>query len=130
MADKKEDPLSNYYVIKFEKFIDLITEIESKHSILADMLHEEAAKVSPEEWDETPIPAITELYVTVHDIRSFLEDKINNATEEEVKLAQENNIKDVLVSKEELQRMNVLLLAEESLEASLEKEYKISLATH
>lgn len=130
MAAKKDNPLNNYYVIKFEKYIDLLTEIETKYNILSDLLHDEVLKTLPEFWDNTPIPAIADCFVTVKDIRSFLDDKVNNASEEEVKLTKEYNIKDVLLSKDDLKKMNILLIAEEELEARLEVEYKISLATH
>lgn len=130
MSNKKEDDLEGYYVIKFERYIDLLNEIEHKYTILSDFLHEQVIKNDPDHWDETAIPAIAECFVTVHDLRRFLDDKINNTPEEEAKLAQKYNIKDILLKKEELQRMNVLLLAEEELEASLEINYKISLSTH
>jgi len=130
MASKKDNPLSNYYTIKFERYIDLLNEIEAKYNILSDLLHDEILKTLPEFWDNTPIPALADCYVTVKDIRTFLDDKVNNASDEEIKLTKEYDIKDVLISKADLQRMNVLLMASEELEARLEIDYKISLATH
>lgn len=130
MAAKKKTGLEDYYVIKFEKYIDLLTEIERKYNIISEILHDEVLKTLPEFWDNTPIPAITQCFSTISDIRSFLDDKVNNATEEEVKLTKEHNIKDVLISKQDLQVMNVLLLAEQELTARLEVEHKISLVAH
>lgn len=129
-AKKKTSDLSNYYVVQFEKFIDLVTEVERKYYILCDLITAEVAKTNPAEWENTQLPALLECFVNVNDTRSFLSYKINNATDEEIKLAKENNIKDVLVTKEELQRMNVLLLAGEELEVSLFNDHKISLSTH
>ncbi len=130
MAAKKKTDLSDYYVIKFEKYIDLMSEIERKYNIVSDILHDEVLKTLPEFWDNTPIPAITQYFATVSDIRSFLDDKVNNASEQEVKITKENNIKDVLIHKQDLQVMNVLLLAEQELCARLEVEHKISLVAH
>lgn len=130
MAKKKDNDLSNYYVIKFEKYIDLLTDIEKKYHILADLLHEEILKTLPEFWDTTPVVCLATCFATVADIRSFLDEKVNNVSEQEVKLAQKNNIKDVLFTKQDLQVMNMLLLAEEELESRLLIEHKISLIAH
>jgi hypothetical protein len=130
MTVKKKTGLEDYYVIKFEKYIDLLTDIERKYNIISEILHDEVLKTLPEFWDNTPIPALAQCFATIVDIRSFLDDKINNTPEEEVKLAKENNIKDVLISKQDLQVMNVLLLAEQELSARLEVEHKIFLISH
>lgn len=127
---KKTSDLSNYYVVEFEKFIDLVTEIERKYYILCDLITIEVNKTNPAEWENTQLPALLECFVNVNDTRSFLSHKINNATDEEIKLAKENNIKDVLITKDELQRMNFLLLAGEELETGLYNDHKISLSAH
>lgn len=129
-AKKKTTDLSNYYVIQFEKYIDLVTEVERKYYILSELIKTEVDKTKTEEWENTQIPALLECFVNINDTRSFLSNKINNASDEEIKIAKENNIKDVLIKKDELQRMNVLLLAGEQLEVDLQNEYKISLSTH
>lgn len=124
------EELKGYYVIKFEKFIDLMNEIEHKYQISADLLHDKILATLPEFWDSTDIPSLIEFFATVNDIRKFLESKINNPSDEEVKLAAKYNIKDVLLKDVELAKMNTLLLAEEQLEADLEIDHKISITTH
>lgn len=128
-GDGNED-LKGYYVIKFEKFIDLMTEIEHKYQISADLLHNKIIATTPQYWDDTDIPALIEFLANVQDIRNFLENKINNPPDEEVKLAAKYDIKDVLLKDVELAKMNTLLLAEEQLEADLAIDYKISIVTH
>ncbi len=119
------DELKDYYVIKFEKYIELAEEIEHKYRIVADLLHDHILGTLPEFWDETPIPDIIEFFANLNDIRKFLDERINNTPEEVVKLGQKYNIKDVLLKGEELNRMNALLLAEEQLESDLEINHKI-----
>ena len=128
-GDEAED-LSGYFVIKFEKFLELMEEIEHKYQITADLLHDKILGTLPEFWEGTEIPDIIELFANINDIRKFLEDKINNASDEEIKLAAKYNIKDVLITSQELAKMNTLLMAEQELEADLELEHKIVITTH
>ena len=131
MSDQNEnEELKGYYVIKFEKFLDLMEDIEHKYQITADILHDRILGTLPEFWEGTDIPDIIEFFANINDIRKFLEDKINNATDEEIKLASKYDIKDVLIRSDELKRMNTLLLAEQELEAGLEINHKIVITTH
>jgi hypothetical protein len=132
MADNEQDDeeLKDYFVIKFEKFIELMEQIEHKYQITADLIHDKILATLPDFWDGTPIRDLMKFYTHVADARDFLENKVNNASGEEVKLAQKYNIKDILMRTEELARMNGLLLSVEELEAALEVEYKISVQTH
>jgi hypothetical protein len=108
----------------------MMEEIEHKYQILADIIHEEVLATLPDFWEGTPITDLMKTFVDVSELREFLEDKINNASEEEIKLTTKYNIKDVLIKNDELAHMNVFLLSIEELEARLEVEHKISLATH
>jgi hypothetical protein len=132
MSDQGDDAedLSGYFVIKFEKFLELMEEIEHKYQITADLLHDKILGTLPEFWEGTEIPDLIEFFANVNDIRKFLEDKINNTSDEEIKLAAKYNIKDVLVTSQELAKMNALLMAEQELEADLELEHKIVITTH
>ena len=131
MSDNnEEEELKGYYVIKFEKFLELMEEIEHKYQIAADLLHDKILGTLPEFWDDTEIPDLIEFFANVNDIRKFLEEKINNPTDEEVKLAAKFNIKEVLIRESELAKMNALLMAEEELEAGLQIDHKIIITTH
>lgn len=130
MADDSEEDLKGYYVIKFEKFLELMEEIEHKYQIAADLLHDKILGTLPEFWDDTEIPDLIEFFANVNDIRRFLEEKINNPSDEEVKLAAKHNIKEVLIKDSELAKMNTLLMAEEELEAGLQVDHKIVITTH
>lgn len=128
-GDGGED-LKDYYVIKFERFIDLMNEVENKYQITADLLYNKISVTLPKDWDDTDIPSLIEFFANLKDIRMFLEEKINNPPEEEIKLANKYNIKDVLLKNVELMKMNTLLLAEQELEAELAIDYKIYVVTH
>ncbi len=128
--DEGDEELKGYYVIKFEKFLELMEEIEHKYQITADLLHDKILGTLPEFWEGTEIPSLISFFANINDIRNFLEDKINNATDEEIKLSMKYNIKDVLLKAEELAVMNTLLLAEQELEADLELQHKIVVTTH
>lgn len=131
MSDQNEDnELKGYYIIKFEKFIDLMEEIEHKYQIIADILHDKILGTLPEFWDESDIPDIIEFFANLKNIRDFLENKINNASEKDIELTKKYDIKDVLVTSDDLKKMNVLLLAEQELEADLEINHKIVITTH
>ena len=131
MSDSnEEEDLKGYFVIKFEKFLELMEEIEHKYQITADLLHDKILGTLPEFWDDTEIPDLIEFFANVNDIRKFLEEKINNPPDEEVKLAAKYNIKEVLIRESELAKMNALLMAEEELEAGLQIDHKIIITTH
>ena len=131
MSDSnEEEDLKGYFVIKFEKFLELMEEIEHKYQITADLLHDKILGTLPEFWDDTEIPDLIEFFANVNDIRKFLEEKINNPPDEEVKLAAKYNIKEVLIRESELAKMNALLMAEEELEAGLQVDHKIIITTH
>ena len=131
MSDSnEEEDLKGYFVIKFEKFLELMEEIEHKYQITADLLHDKILGTLPEFWDDTEIPDLIEFFANVNDIRKFLEEKINNPPDEEVKLAAKYNIKEVLIRESELAKMNTLLMAEEELEAGLQVDHKIIITTH
>jgi len=131
MSDSnEEEELKGYFVIKFEKFLELMEEIEHKYQITADLLHDKILGTLPEFWDDTEIPDLIEFFANVNDIRKFLEEKINNPPDEEVKLAAKYNIKEVLIRESELAKMNTLLMAEEELEAGLQVDHKIIITTH
>ena len=132
MSDEGDngEELKDYFVIKFEKYLQMMEEIEHKYQILADLLHEQILGTLPDFWEGTPIKDTMKMYVEVAELRDFLEDKVNNASDEEVKLAAKYNIKDVLIKTDELAQMNILLVSMEKLESRLEVEHKISLATH
>jgi len=119
-----------YYTIVFEKFIDLITESERYYFMLAQQLKEYVAEVKMEDWDESPIPDFMETMVILQALRQFLDNKINKPSEEEVKFATTNNIKDVLVTAEELSVMQSMVITLEDQKELLKSQYNFDYAVN
>jgi hypothetical protein len=119
-----------YYTIVFEKFIDLITESERYNFMLALQLKEYVSDVKMEDWDESPIPDFMETIVILRALRELLDKKINKPSEEETKFATANNIKDVLVTKEELTILQGLVLTLEEQKELLKQQYNFDYAVN
>jgi hypothetical protein len=125
---KKEQP--EYYTILFERYIELVTESDRYYYMVAEELKNLIAKTEVAEWENSPIPDFMETIVILHSLRTFLDKKINEPTDEEIKFCNENKIKDVLVSKEELVMLQKFVMALEEQKALLFTEYKFSHLTN
>lgn len=131
MADEGDnEELSGYFVIKFEKFIELMDQLEHKYQITADLISEKVKAIQTKDWDDTPILDLMKFLVEINNLRQFMEAKINNPPEEEVKLVKKYDIKDILMTTEDLARLNMNLLSIEEVESGLEVDFKISVQTH
>jgi hypothetical protein len=123
MPPKKQP---DYYTIVFEKFIDIMTDADRLYYMLVDRI-KEMVTVSPiDAWENSPIPDFTETYIIVNSLRKFLDKKINNPPEEEVKFTTKNNIKDVLMTKEELRTLQSFVITLEEQKALLQVEYNFN----
>jgi len=125
---KKEQP--EYYTILFDKYIDLMTESDRYYYMVAEELKNLISNTDIDSWEKSPIPDFMETVVILNSLRSFLDKKINEPTDEEVKFCNENKIKDVLVSKEELVMLQKFVMALEEQKALLFTEYKFSHLTN
>jgi hypothetical protein len=112
-----------YYTIVFEKFIDLITESERLHFMLIQQIKEYVGDITLEDWDVSPLPDFIDTEAVLRTLRQFLDKKINNPPEEEIKFAAENNIKDVLLTAEELAHLQSLVITMEEQKELLKQQY-------
>lgn len=117
----KQDP--EYYTIVFERYLDIMTDADRYYYMVVQELKELITKFPIDNWESTPIPDFTETYVILNSLRALLNKKINEPTKEEVKFCEENNIKDVLVTKTELVMLQKFVLAIEEQKALLSQEY-------
>jgi hypothetical protein len=115
-----------YYTIVFEKYMEIVTDIDKTYYILSDKLKDMVTTIKIEEWYESPIPEFIESFLLVDSYRVFLDDKINNPTEQEVEITLKNNIKDVLFTKDELDVMQQFYLAVEARKLALIQNYNFS----
>ena len=125
MSDS-ENELGNYYVIKFENFIALLKQTESIYNVLVDLIQDYIQESDPYEWDKTPIPDLCAYLGVANEIKLYLDDIINNPTQEEIDLTVKYSLKDVLITVEDLAAMNVMLEAMQEYEIRIYEEHKIT----
>lgn len=122
MSDEAE--LSQFYTIKLETFLEMIRQMDSLFFILSHLIKENAIK-SIKEWEETPIPELTGYFAAVNEIKKYLDDIINNPTEEEVELMIKYEIKDVLISLSDLNAINIMFGAIQEFSDRLYEKHRI-----
>jgi len=121
-----DNQLAQYYTIKFEKFIEMIKQIDGLYSVLTALIKEHVTSSEIEDWDKTPIPELSGYFAAVCELRGFLDDIINNPSEEEIKIMVEHEIKDVLVSLTDLNAINIIVGAIEEFSARLYDKHGIA----
>lgn len=125
---KKKKPTVKYYTIVFEKYMDIVTEVDKSYNIIADKVKELTQETPVENWYDSSIPDFIEFFLLVDSYREFLDEKINNPSEEEIQVTIKNNIKDVLFSEQQLQYMQDLHFSLESKKEYLLFKYNFSAA--
>lgn len=123
---ESDSELDNYYVIKFENFIELIKQTDAIYHIVANLLEEQTLANDTEEWYATAIPDLSGYFSIVTELKDYLDDIVNNPTEEEIKLIKKYNLSDILISIEDLSVLNHLLKSMQDYETRIYNLYKIS----
>lgn len=126
MAPKKTKEKPQYYTIQFEKYIDVLEEINRFHYILSDKIKDLVNQVNLTEWTDSPIPEFMEVFTVVDAYKIFLDEKINNPSDEEIKFTTANNIKDVLFNEPELKTMQNYYLQIQARKLMLKQNYGFS----
>jgi hypothetical protein len=126
MPPSKKKKTVKYYTIVFEKYMEIISEVDKAYYILSDKLKDLVQEVPLEDWYDSPLPDFIESFLIIDSCREFLDDKINNPTEEEIEITVKNDIKDVLFTKEQLQVMQQLYLSLEAKKEYLLYKYNFS----
>ena len=102
MPQKKTKKKEQYYTVVFEKYLEVLEEVDRFYIMLADKLKELTTRVPIVEWADSPIPDFTEAYTHIYSFSMFLDEKINNPSDEEIQFTVKNNVKDVLFREDEL----------------------------
>lgn len=126
MPPAKKKQKVQYYTIQFEKYMDVVSEVDKTYYILSDRIKDMVTEIKIEDWYESAIPEFIESFLLADSYRVFLDDKINNPSEQEVEVIVKNNIKDVLFTKDELDVMQHFYLALESRKVALLQNYNFS----
>jgi hypothetical protein len=121
MAPKKKP---QYYTVQFEKFLEIVSENEVSSVILGDRIKDLINQV--DNWENSPILDFLESMILMSSFKDFLDQKINNPSDEEIEFIKKNNIKDVLFSKEELEVLQSFFLAIEGRKQFLADVYTFS----
>lgn len=122
----EDNDLAQYYTIKFEKFIDMIKHIDRIYGVLSTLLKEHITNNDIDKWHETPIPELSGYFAAVNELKNYLDDIINNPTEEEIEIMIQHEIKDVLVSLSDLNALNIMYGAIEEFEQRLYEKHNIA----
>lgn len=125
MNDDNNDELAQYYTINFEKFIEMIKRVEALHYILTDLLQDHVVYTPPDTWEISPISDLCGFFAATNELKTYLDDIINNPTEEEIEISTKYNITDVLISLSDLNAVNILFGAIEEYGERLQSNHKI-----
>lgn len=126
MAPKKEKSKVQYYTILFEKYIEILEEVNKFHYLLSDKIKDLVNSTIIDQWTESPLPEFMEAFTVVDSYKIFLDEKINNPSEEEIVFTTKNNIKDVLFTQQELTAMQDLYLQIQARKLLLKQNYGFS----
>lgn len=121
-----ENQLSQYYTINFDKFLEMIKQIDGLHSVLCNLLKEHVTNNEIDNWENTPIPELSGYYAVTNELKFFLDDIINNPSEEEIEIMVKYEIKDVVVSLTDLNALNVMFGTIQELSDKLYEKHQIA----
>lgn len=129
MSDEN-DELKGYFTVTDEKVRELLQNTNTMYYVIADMLQENIIGIEISEWDDQPIHALMQYYMSLANLRIMINTMINNPPKEIVRLAKKNKINGILVKGEDLLQLNQTLLESEQACKFLETEYKIVVNLH
>lgn len=121
-----EEKLSKYYTINFEKYMDMLKKIDNLYHVVGSLLQEHTAANAVEEFGNSPVADLSGYFSAINELREYLDDIINNPTEEEIDIIIKNKIKDVLVTLEDLSTINIMFDAVEAFNERLYFNHNIS----
>jgi hypothetical protein len=130
MMSDENDELKGYFTITEEKVRDLLQNTNTMYYIVADMLQENIIGTEVAEWDDQPINALMQYYMSLANLRVMIDNIITNPPKDIVKIAKKNKIKGLLIKGEDLLQLNQTLLDSEQACKILETEYKIVINLH
>lgn len=125
MSDEN-DELTGLYTIKNDKFLELTRQTERSYYMAADMLQDQVVSSQITEWDNDSTKPLMLFFLTISEIREFLNSVAKTPDKDLIRIAKKNNIKDILIRQTDLVMMNALLLKSEQMEQELNTIYKIT----
>lgn len=129
MSEKKQEK-SKYYKVEFDKFIDLTIEIIKLNTVLADCIKGGIVSLEIDLWNDSALPYYMESYVLSKQLNDLLADKINNPTQAEIDYCKNNDTNDILLTKEQLEKVQGYIMALEDMKSILHLEFGVNLTVH
>jgi hypothetical protein len=129
MSDEN-DELKGYFTVTEEKIRELLQNTNTMYYVIADMLQENIIGIEISEWEDQPIHALMQYYMSLVNLRTMVNTMINNPPKEIVRLAKKNKINGILVKGEDLLQLNQTLLESEQASKILETDYKVVVNLH
>jgi hypothetical protein len=129
MSDEN-DELKGYFTVTEEKIRELLQNTNTMYYVIADMLQENIIGIEISEWEDQPIHALMQYYMSLVNLRTMVNTMINNPPKEIVRLAKKNKINGILVKGEDLLQLNQTLLESEQACKILETDYKVVVNLH
>ncbi len=119
-----------YYTMVFEKFMEIMSNNASDYYVISQLLKETIGDKSVEKWEETEIPDLMETFVVVRAFRDILENKINHPTKEETEFIVKHNIKDVLLTEEDLMKIQGYVMTVQEQKNILFSKHNLDFTLH
>jgi hypothetical protein len=129
MSDEN-DELKGYFTVTEERIRELLQNTNTMYYVIADMLQENIIGIEISEWEDQPIHALMQYYMSLVNLRTMVNTMINNPPKEIVRLAKKNKINGILVKGEDLLQLNQTLLESEQACKILETDYKVVVNLH
>jgi hypothetical protein len=114
----------------FEKFMEIMSNNASDYYVISQLLKETIGDKSVEKWEETEIPDLMETFVVVRAFRDILENKINHPTKEETEFIVKHNIKDVLLTEEDLMKIQGYVMTVQEQKNILFSKHNLDFTLH
>jgi len=123
---KKAAPKVKFYTIQFEKYMEVVEDVNKAYNIFSDKIKDLVLSVPIENWVDSAIPDFFDAFILIDSYRVFLDEKVNNPSDEEIEFTVKYNIKDILFNKEELEVMQHFFLSVEARKEIILQNYGFS----
>lgn len=119
-----------YYTMIFEKYMEIMNKNNTDFYSVSAMLKDSVETNQIEDWEKTEIPDLMETFVVVKAFKDVLEHKINNPTKEETEFIIKHNIKDVLLTEQDLIKIQSYVSAVQEQKNILFDRHKLDFTIH
>jgi hypothetical protein len=124
MSSKPSQP--QYYSVKLEKVLNLMVDSDRCMRMFATSVKTMVEKYDIENWGSSPVADYMDGYLNAKVLRDFLDKKLKEPDQKLVEYARKNKVDGVLVTKNELNVLQSLVINFEETKEYLNKNYGFS----